>query len=360
MSRNILEVSRENFFKNVDSVRKKVGNSVEIMPIVKANGYGSYINRDIDVMNRFKIVGVARVLEAIDLRKRGYNGDIFVLNQPFIDEIDDICSYNLVVGVSSIEFLEEVVKTNKNIRIHIEVETGMGRTGVSDKDFSIFLDYVSSNNNILVEGIYTHLSSSDIDHDFTMKQIDLFNNKVFAVKEVFPNIKYIHMAASNAILNYDLGLCNMIRPGIILYGYPSSKSCLGKIDLFPVLKLKSKISFIKDVYPGDSIGYGRSFVADRQLKVATIGIGYADGVRRALGNKGYVSIKGKKCRIIGNVCMDSIMVDVSLIDDVRISDDVYLFDNNIVDVLEIANICNTINYEIISSIGERVDRVFVD
>ena len=152
----------------------------------------------------------------------------------------------------------------------------------------------------------------------------------------------------------------MVRPGLILYGYPASKSMISKINLEPVAKFKSKISFIKNIKAGDSISYGRSFVASGDMKVATVGCGYADGVKRSLSNKGFVSVKGKRCMIVGKICMDSFMIDVSNLSNVAVGDDVYLFDNSVVTLDEVALLCETINYEILSTIGERVPRIFVD
>ena len=360
MSNSCLEVSRKAFMNNVLTVKKYINNEAGLIPVIKADAYGTYINRDIDLMNVFDIVAVALVSEALELKNNGYKGDVLVLNQPFLSDISDIFDNDIVVGVCEKEFLNNTLGIDKKVRIHIELETGMGRTGVCLKELDEFLAVCKKNSNILVEGVYTHFSSADIDSRFTNKQINLFNEGIKKVKEVFPDIKYIHMAASNGILNYDLGFCNYVRPGIILYGFPSNKSCLEKIKLEPVVSFKSKISFIKKIDVGDSIGYGRSFVSDCPRVVATVSCGYADGVRRELSNKGFVSIKECKCRILGKICMDSFMVDITNIKDVFVGDDVYIFDNKIVTVDDIALICDTINYEILTGIGQRVKRVFVD
>ena len=357
MRRTCLEVSREAFRKNVSEIRKLV-NDTEIMPVVKANAYGTYLNKDISLMNEFNMVAVAIVDEAIQLRKLGYEKDIFVLNQPYIEEIEDIISNNIIVGVSSIDFLKKTKEYDKKIRVHVELETGMGRTGVLDSNLGEFINNLKASN-ALVEGVYTHLSSADLDYEFTNKQNELFNKNVCILKEEFPTIKYVHCAASNGILNFDLGICNLVRPGLILYGYPSCKSAIEKIKLEPVLKFRSSISFIKEINVGDAVSYGRSFVADRKMVVATVGCGYADGVMRKLSNKGFVSVNGKRCKILGNVCMDSFMIDVSDVD-CKVGDFVYLFDNEIVTLNEVSDICETINYEVISTISDRVPRKFID
>ena len=357
MRRTCLEVSREAFKNNVLEVKKLIGDAL-IMPVVKANAYGTYLNKDIELMNEFSMVAVAIVDEAIQLRKMGYKNDIFVLNQPYVEEIEDIIKYDIVVGVSSTAFLDKINEFNSKVRIHIELETGMGRTGILSSLLDEFINCVK-NSNVYVEGVYTHLSSADIDDLFTKKQISLFNQNVEKLTKEFSSIKYIHCAASNGILKCDLGICNMVRPGLILYGYPSCKSAIDKINLKPVLKFRSSISFIKEIDVGDSVGYGRSFVADRKMMVATIGCGYADGVSRKLSNKGYVSVNGKRCKILGNVCMDSFMIDVNDVT-CKVGDYVYLFDNSVVTLNEVSDICETINYEVISTISDRVPRNFID
>lgn len=356
MRKTFLEVDKNAFLSNINIIKEHCGNK-EIMPVVKANAYGTYLNKEMDLMNKFNMVAVAIVDEAIQLRKNGYKNDIFVLNQPYEEEIEDIIKYNIIVGVSSFSFLDKINEFNDNVRVHVEIETGMGRTGVLGSLLDEFILKLKGSN-VVVEGVYTHLSSADIDYEFTNKQINLFENAVSKLKMYFDSIKYVHCEASNGIVNFDVDCCNLVRPGLIMYGYPSSKSMIGKLDLKPVLKFRSSISFIKDIDVGDSVSYGRSFVASKKMKVATIGCGYADGVFRKLSNKGFVSVKGKRCKILGNVCMDSFMIDVSGLD-VSVGDAVYLFDNEIVSVEEIADICETINYEIIASISERVPRVML-
>lgn len=356
MRKTCLEISRMAFLNNVDAVKTLVGNK-QIMPVVKANGYGTYLNWDLALMNNFDMVAVAIVDEALQLRKMGYEKDIFVLNQPYVEEIKEIIDNNIVVGVSSMEFLKSI-NCDQRVRVHIEIETGMGRTGVTLEQLDIFITQAEKSN-IIVEGVYTHLSSADIDYEFTNKQLGLFESAVNKLKKSFDSIKYVHCEASNGILNFDVDICNMVRPGIILYGYPSCKSALDKIKLEPVAKFRSSISYIKEIDIGDAISYGRSFVASGPMKVATVGCGYADGVPRALSNKGLVSVNGKRAKILGKVCMDSFMIDVTDID-VKNGDTVYLFDNELVTLDEVSDVCETINYEVLARISDRVPRKFID
>ena len=170
-----------------------INKDVLLMPVVKANGYGTYINLS-TILDDFKIVCVALVDEGIILRENGYKGDILVINQPDINEVNEVFKYNLIVGLSDEKFLDEMVKFDDKFRVHIEVDTGMGRTGIRDLNL---VNKLAKYPNIVVEGVYSHLSSADDDLEFTNNQINKFNEYVTNIKEVFPDIKYIHLAASN-------------------------------------------------------------------------------------------------------------------------------------------------------------------
>lgn len=356
MRASVLEVNLNNFIYNVEQIQSYVGNDKIIMPVIKANGYGTHINMCLDILNKFEIVAVALVDEAVFLRKLGYKKDIFVLNQPYSDEIDLIIENNITIGLSDLSFLEELGKRKENVKVHIEVDTGMGRTGVTKLDE--FILEIKKYINILVEGIYTHLSSADDDYEYTKRQLVLFDKSILLAKEYF-KLKYIHSSASNGLLNFKSNYCNTIRPGIILYGYESYPGVLEKIDLKPVCKLKSKITFLKEVEEGTSISYSRSYITNKKTKVATIPIGYADGVRRCLSNKGKVVVNNVLVPIIGKICMDSFMIDVTNLD-VNVGDEVYIFDNKLITIEDIASIYDTINYEVISTISDRVPRRFIN
>lgn len=354
----ILEINLDNFEYNLNQIKNKLKPETKIMPVIKANAYGTYINKRLDILNKFDIVAVAIVDEGEDLRKLGYEKEIFVLNQPDINEIEKITKNNLTIGLSSMEFLKEVKKQNKDLRVHIEIETGMGRTGVTLEKIEEFIEEIKNTKNIKVEGIYTHLSSADNDEEYTKKQLKIFSEAVEKITKKINTIKYIHSSASNGIVNYPEGQYNLVRAGMILYGYESGEGIKEKIDLKPVAKLKSKITYLKEVEKGTSISYGRRFITKKKSKIATIPIGYADGLRRCLSNKGEVLINGKKAPIIGSVCMDSFMADVTDLPDVKLGDTVYIWDNEKITLDEIAKKCDTINYEIISTISDRVPREF--
>ena len=352
-----MEVNLENFKYNVKQIQEYVGKDVDLMPVIKANGYGTYVNKNIDILNMFNIVAVANVDEAVFLRSMGYENEIFVLNQPFETEIKKIIDYNIVVGISSYDFANKLAETNKNVKVHVEIGTGMGRTGVHPYKIEKFLNSLAPN--IEVEGIYTHFSAADIDEEYSMHQLHSFNIAVQKAKDILGDIKYIQAAASNALLNIPEAHFNLVRPGIILYGYPGADDTFEKINLKPVAKLKATVTFLKTVDKGTSIGYGRSFITQKQTKVATVPIGYADGFRRDFSNGWKVLINGKKVPIIGKICMDSFMADVTELEDVKIGDEVIIWDNENITLEELAEKCNTINYEILCTISERVPRLFM-
>ncbi len=355
-----LEISLSNFKDNYYEIKKKIASTAEIIPILKDNAYGTYINTQIKLLNdlNIKIIGVANVTEGVEMRKLGFNKEILILNQPFSNEIEEIAKYTLTVGCGSLEFVKELIKNNEKFKIHIEICTGMGRTGIKPQEITEYIKLIKNCENITVSGIYTHFSCSDSDKLYTEQQIKLFNNILGEVKKEFPTLEYIHACNSAGILNFPEAHFNAVRPGLLLYGYYPSNDLKNKINIKPIAKLKAKISFLKEVPANTSISYGRTFITKHPSKIATVSIGYSSGVNRALSNKSNVVVNGKIAPIIGNICMDSLMVDVTGID-VKVNDDVYIWDNELVTIDDLAKICGTINYEILTRIPEKVHRNFI-
>lgn len=351
-----LGVDKNQFLQNVALIQKYVGNKM-IMPVIKANGYGTYINKEIDILNHFSIVAVAIVDEGIEIRKIGYKGDIFVLNQPAIEEIPTILDNDLTIGLSDFNFLNHCIHLNKKMKVHLEIETGMNRTGISISNLDSFLD-VSLNSSIEIQGVYSHLSSADFDSTYTDRQISIFKNAIQIIKNKKIDLQYIHIEASNGLLNTKLDFTNLVRPGILLYGYESFKGAYKIIPVKPICRFYTYISFLKDVSTGEAISYSQTYKCPQDMVIATIPVGYADGYRRSLSNHGYVLIHGEKAPIVGNICMDSFMVNVSNISNVKVGDEVILFDQENLSLDEFSNLCNTINYEVLSTISSRVPRVF--
>ncbi len=265
----------------------------------------------------------------------------------------------LLFGVSSDNFIEELGKTERKVKVHIEIGSGMGRTGIHPKRIDEYIENVKLYNNIIIDGIYTHLSAADIDEEYTRKQLNSFDYAVEEARKKVDTIRYIHSQASTGVLNFNEKKYNLVRPGIIIYGFYPDESFKDKIDLKPVItKFTSKVTFLKNVPQGFSIGYGRSYITEKETKVATIPVGYADGFRRCLSNNWEVCINGKRVPIIGSVCMDSFMADVTDID-IEVGDEVIIFDNDNIRTEEYAKANNTINYEVICAISDRVPRKFI-
>ena len=266
-----VDVSIKNAMYNISKIQEFVGNNITIMPVIKANAYGSYLNERLDFLNNFNIVAVAIVDEGVFLRKIGYKKDIFVLNQPDTEEIEKIIDNNLIVGISSDHFVDDLGKFKEEVKVHIEIGTGMGRTGVHPKRTEEYIEKIKKYPNIIIDGIYTHLSSADIDPEYTKKQLKSFDIAVEIAKSKVSTIRYIHSEASTGILNFNDEKYNLVRPGLIIYGYYPDDSFKSKIDLKPVItKFYSKITLLKEVPENFSIGYSRSFITKRKTKVATI------------------------------------------------------------------------------------------
>ncbi len=347
---------------NLKSIKSKLKEKTQIMPVIKATAYGTgdIGLKDVLLDNGIDIVAVALTEEGVNLRNNDFRMQIVILNQPLQEEIPYIVENNLTPGIAVLDFakcLNETAKEKqKIINVHVEVDTGMGRVGVKPKDVLNFVKELKKLSNINVEGLYTHFSSADSSVEYTKQQIEKFEFAINELKRENITPKYIHACNSAGIICYPEAHYNLVRPGISIYGYYPEESMKDKLKLKPSAKLKSKISFIKAVEEGTNISYNRRFTTSRKSVIATVPIGYADGIRRTLTNKGKVYVRGKFAPIVGTVCMDSFMIDVTDVPDAKIGDEVVIFDNENITLEELAEACNTINYEILSCISNRVPR----
>ena len=360
MRETVLEVDKRKFLNNIDKIKEKV-NGKTLMPVIKANAYGTYLNYRLDVVDLFDIVCVATADEVAYIRKNGYKKEILILNQPCPHEIPNICAYKATTGVCDKAFLEAAIESGKTIRVHLELETGMNRTGIKEDELDWFIEKIKAAKNIVVEGVYTHFSSADDDPAYTDRQFEIFKRGVEKVKENFDTIKYIHSSASTGIVHLQEDVTNSVRPGIIMYGYYPSQNEVDLIDIEPTCKLKASVAHVFWIDEGESVSYNRRFTSKRKTKVATVQIGYADGLRRELLGKGEVVIHGQKAPIIGTICMDSCMIDITDVEgEVSVGDQVYIWDNELITLEDIAKKCGTINYEILCTISSRVIRRYIE
>ncbi len=359
----VLEINLDALTLNYNFYKQKLQNTTKIMVMVKAFGYGNGGYEIAKQLEHLKVgyLGVAFADEGIALRKAGITSPIMVLN-PEISSYKAMIAYNLEPEMYSISgltaFIELAKEKNLNgYPIHLKIDTGMHRLGFEKSEVSELITLLQHNNFVKVTSIFSHLAASD-NFDFkafTLQQIEQFESIVSELSAAL-NIQPIrHILNTSGIFNFPEYQFEMVRLGIGIYGVGNSEE--EQISLENVSVLKSIISQIRTVNENESIGYSRKFVTDKQMRIATIPIGYADGIRRAWGNeKGYVLIHNQKATILGNICMDMLMVDVTSIP-CEERDEVIIFGEN-PHVQEIANVCDTIPYEILTSISQRVKRIF--
>ena len=357
---NELIINKNNIKNNIKSIRKFVGNSIEIMPVIKANAYGVGMNNIIPILNEEKIksIGVATANEAICLRA-SFNGRILILLQPMKQQIPQIITNNIITNASDLEFVYELNKQSQNYNkvseIHIEIDTGMGRTGVASENIENFINAIVNLKNVKIVGVSTHLSSSGYDENYTFSQIKKFKDAINIIKKNKKiKLKYIHCYASGGILKYPIEYSNIVRTGIMLYGYYPN-NCKN-IKLYPALTLKSRISFIHNLKEGEYAGYNKVFKASKNMKLAVIPLGFADAFMGLESNVGYVLVKGCKAKIIA-ICMDTMIIDITDIDEVNINDEVILCDNENITLEQWGEWTKTSNYEVLSILSNRINRV---
>jgi alanine racemase len=355
---------------NFKAIRRHVGGSVKMMAIVKSNAYGHGIVGISRALVQLGIdyLGVGFLEEGIELRRAGVTQPILAFGGAFGEDIENFLDYNIDVSVSSIGIAERINEAISSRRtkpkVHIKVDTGMGRLGFGYAQAANQIEKIAMLKNLEIVGIYTHLATSD-EHDktFALQQLERFDAVLAATKKLGIEIPLIHAANSGAVLDLPASYYTMVRPGILMYGiYPSSERS-GKVALMPALSFKSRVIYLKHVPAGVSISYGRKFYTSAATRIATIPIGYGDGYNRGLTNQGEVLIGGKRFPVVGAVTMDLIMVDIGLEQQVNVGDEVVLIGSQGGETIsgwEIAAKLNTVVYEVFTSISSRVPRVMVN
>lgn len=358
--------------ESVSGIRELVGENVEIMAVVKADGYGHGAVRVAKkaLKSGAESLAVAYAEEGAELRENGVTAPILVLGltPPEVSgAVEKVVGFGLtqtVVGTELPRALNAASPDGKKVPVHIKVDTGMGRIGVNPEDIIEYISFLKNLKNIDIEGIYTHFPSADeADKRFTKNQIDIFLDLLRELKVNGIDIPKAHMANSGGILAHRKSYLTTVRAGIMLYGLYPSGEVERSIPLTPAMSFVTRIRFLKSVPMGIPISYGRTFVAKRETTVATLPVGYADGYPRILSNKRHVLVRGKPAPIIGRICMDMTMVDVTDIPGVEVGDEVILFGRqgqNEISVDEMAEWLNTINYEVTCIVGKRVPRVYIN
>ena len=361
------EIDLDAISYNLKQIRKLVNKGVGIMPVVKANAYGHGMCRisKVLVRNGVNYLGVATVDEALKLREAGLKVPVLVMGSVLKKEAEISIKQGITLTVCDLRLLKDVLaiaaKTKKRPKVHVKVDTGMGRIGVWHEDALEFIRKVSRSKRIELEGVYTHFSSAGRDKSFTRSQIKHFERLLADLEKENIDVKYKHAANSIAAVDWKKSHMNLVRPGILIYGIYPKESFRMKFKLKPVMDLKTKIVYLKDTPAGRSISYGRTYITKKHTKIATIPIGYADGYGRILSNKAKALVKGKYARIVGIVTMDQALLDVGHIKDVRVGDEVVLIGKqgkSKIPVEKVAKLAGTIPYEIVSGITDRVPRVY--
>jgi alanine racemase len=336
------------------------------MAVVKADGYGhgSVAVSWIALKNGANYLGVATPEEGQQLREAGINAPILVLGLIQPEEAYKVADFNLEQTICSFEFAKELnqiaANTGTRINVHIKLDTGMGRVGLVPKDVLTFVKMVSRLKHLDVKGIFSHFSCADeVDKTSARKQIEIFKRLLRDIEASGIKIPKKHIANSAGILDLPESYFDLVRPGIMIYGLYPSNEVSHSIELKPAMTLMTKVIFVKRVPPGCPISYGRTFITQKETIVATLPVGYADGYNRLLSGQGEVLIKGRRVPLIGRICMDMCMIDVSNLKNVQPGDEVVLFGKGL-PVDEIAKKIGTINYEVVCAIGKRVPRVYVE
>ena len=374
--RTVAQINLKAIEHNIAQIRKIIGKDRKILAAVKANayGHGDAEVAKIAVNSGVDYLGVANITEAIHLRRADINIPILILGCSFKYEIGDILSYNISPTIADLDFAEELnrkaTEFPNKVVVHVKIDTGMGRIGPRFEHAVDFVKELAKLENLFLEGIFTHFPSSDeADKSFSLLQIKRFKDILDKLETSGISIPVKHMANSGAILSpegfrgiHDSFL-DMVRTGLMLYGAYPSPYVSKDIRLEPALTLKTRVVFIKEVKPGSTISYGRTYTAKAKSRLATLPIGYGDGYSRLLSNKGEVLIKGKRAPIVGRVCMDQSIVDVGKIPEVRVGDEVVLIGRQgqeRISAEEIAKKTGTIPHDVFCMISKRVPRVYIN
>lgn len=356
---------------NIKNIRAKVDKNSGIIGIIKADayGHGSVETAKVLLDNGADWLAVAVVDEGLNLRKNGITAPILLLGYTPELRLNDVINNGFIQTVYSYDTAKKLSDAasalGKKAVIHIKIDTGMGRIGYRvNEESADEIVKISKLPNIDVNGMFTHFSTADeADKSYTLEQYNKFVKMNDMLEERGLHIPVKHAANSAAIMDFDNMMFNMVRPGIILYGaYPSDEVKKENLSLSPAMSIKTHVSYVKDVNEGDSISYGRKYTAPSKRRIATIPVGYADGFIRAYSNGGKVLVRGEYAPIVGRICMDQFMVDVTDIDGVEVNDEVVLMgrqgDKEITADF-IASVLDTINYEVFCTLSKRVPRQYI-
>lgn len=367
--RSWIEINTKNLEYNINQIKQIIPKTTQIMAVVKANAYG---HDSIIISKKLQEIGindfaVATLSEAIKLRENNITGNILILGYTEPEELQKVINNNIMQTIVDNDYAKSVLKANLQgkLKCHVKINTGMNRIGEFYDDFAA-LKEIYQNPALQIEGTFTHLCVSDSDKiediNFTKEQINRFDKVIEFIKNQGLNPGKLHTQASYGTINYTNCKYDYVRMGILMYGINASYDCYNKynVDFKTVMAVKSKVTSIKYINPEETVSYGRTFKADNKIKIASVGIGYADGVPRALSNILIVKINNKKYHQIGRICMDQLMIEINDENPIAIGDEVILIDPNESKDLTLedwAKLTNTITDEIICQFTSRLKRI---
>lgn len=357
---------------NMEQMKKNLKEGTEMVAVIKTDGYGHGAVQVASMLESYDYVwgyAVATLDEAVVLRAAEIQKPILVLGCIFPDQYWEMLKYEIRMNVYTKEMAEAIsalaVEKGEQAYVHIKLDTGMARLGFSAEESSIEeIKEIAELPNLVLEGVFTHFAKADEeDKAFTMMQLEKFEWMTQRLEEEGVTFPYVHASNSAGIIDIRRADYNLVRAGIAIYGlYPSEEVDKEKVQLKPALSLKSHIAFVKDIPAGTPVSYGGDFVSEHQMRIATIPVGYGDGYPRSLSDTGYVLIRGKKAPIIGRICMDQFMVDVSDIPEVKFGDKVTLIGRDQEEYLpveKLSELSGRFNYEFVCDLGKRIPRVYV-
>ena len=370
--RGVAYVDLDALISNMDAMHSMLKKGTQMYAVIKTNGYGHGslpVAKALESVPYVKGYAVATAEEALELRQDGIRKDILILSYTFPYSYPELIKEDVRITVFRKDTLSELSAAasavGKNAIVHIAVDTGMGRIGVSpDKEGLDFVRYALDAPNIIVEGIFTHMAKADeTDKTYAYGQLERFKGFISDISAKLGTVIPIsHISNSASILELPETYLDAVRAGITMYGLaPSDEVDMSKINLKPVMSLFSHITYVKKVHPGQSISYGGLFTADREMTVATVPLGYGDGYPRMLTGKGEVLVRGRRCPILGRICMDQFMIDVSSFDDIKEGETVTLLGydgDEHISAEELGEKSGRFNYELVCLIGSRIPRVY--
>jgi len=367
----IAEIDLAAFRHNMDAVKKLINEKSRVIAVVKgdAYGHGAHVIAPEALKCGAEYLAVARLNEALDLRMGGIDAPLLLFGRSSPDYTEYYFKHDIIISTHSLEaaagLSDEAVKLGRKLRVHVKIDTGMGRLGMVNGHEADTIKRINDLPGIRVEGVYSHFANADAsDKSDAESQLHKFLEIKEKVIPCFTEAPLFHIANSAAVMELPESHLDMVRPGIMLYGlYPSSEMDRERTSLKPVMSLKSQISQIKKVPPRFPVSYGSTYVTDRECTIATVSAGYADGYSRLLSSRGEMLVNGRRAPVIGRVCMDLTMLDISHIPGAAEGDKVVLFGAEGEEFLgadEIAEKTGTISYEVVSGITSRVPRAYIN